>query len=81
MELILNEIHGRLLSKWIHLHEIDSKSKRFELMSSRLKSLFFIPIVASIPIITPLTTALMPSMVSVLVAPLQQNYIDYSRIC
>jgi hypothetical protein len=57
------------------------KVKKIRINVISIKIIIFIPIVASIPIITPLTTALMPSMVSVLEAPLQQNYIDYSRIC
>jgi hypothetical protein len=46
-------------------------------MYSRLKSFFFILIVASIPIITPLITAPVPSTVSAIEVPLEQNFLDY----
>jgi len=56
------------------------KSEKFEIMYSRLKSLFFILIVASIPIITPLITEPMPSMASAFDVPLQQTYLGYDGI-
>ena len=52
-------------------------------MHSRLKSIFFILIVVSIPIITPLITTPMPSMMVSGIEPSiqqQQNYLDYSGI-